>query len=141
MKTSLAVPVDEEMGIHVYSPAGQIVSTSSQQIRSAPTSFVYPVAIPVAETRPVRSLQIASTSSPQSDFQTSVSPTSFVQRGSLSPHDPLQRGSLSPHGREYANGFQRPDATRQIISSCFVFCFVVITISLSIYGINQVRNR
>jgi hypothetical protein len=99
MKTSVAVPVDEEMGIPVYSPAGQIASTST---------FIYPVAIPLAETRPV---------------------------------DPLQRGSLSSVGREYANGFQRPDAARQIVSSCFILCFVVITISLSIYGINQTFRR
>jgi hypothetical protein len=99
MKTSVAVPVDEEMGVSVYSPAGQIVSTSS---------FVYPVAIPLAETRPVDTLQIVST---------------------------------SPQGREYANGFQRPDAARQIVSSCFILCFVVITISMSIYGINQTFRR
>ena len=121
MKTSVAVPVDEEMGVPVYSPAGQIASTST---------FIYPVAIPLAETRPIDPLQRGSLSS--------VDP---LQRGSLSPHDPLQRGSLSPLGREYANGFQRPDAIRQIVSSCFILCFVVITISLSIYGINQTFRR
>ena len=84
MNTSVAVPVDEELGIPVYSPAG------------------YPVAVPLAETRP-----------------------------DTSP--------LTPD-RGYANGFQRPDSTRQILSSCFILCFVVIIVSLSIYGVIQVRH-
>ena len=106
MNASVAVPVDEELGIPVYSPAGQIVSTSSQQsdcqTSGSPTSFVYPVAVPLAETRP-------------------------------------DTAPLTPD-RGYANGFQRPDSTRQILSSCFVLCSVVIIVSLSIYGVNQVRH-
>jgi hypothetical protein len=84
MNASVAVPVDEEMGVPAYSPAG------------------FPVAVPLAETRP-------------------------------------DTAPLTPY-RGYANGFQRPDSIRQILSSCFVLCFVVIIVSLSIYGVNQVRH-